>query len=198
MQRYLIGERVLYYYETWKTISQFLGMNEQSYLIRLFVDDTIKMELMRGKNLEYFTISNQAYVIRKMVKCEFIREEAIRLEGVSMFNKGKKVIGRVLIIRDDKKISIEVESDINKGTKKQYEITDVKCKVGGYQKGEEHLRNRYDPNYDGIFDVYMYESSESSSSSDYGSDWESSVSSSDSSSDSDDLFETKPISKRPR
>lgn len=156
------------------------------------------MEVIQGKNLEYFTISGQAYLIKRMVKCEFIREDAIRLEGVSMFNKGKKVVGRVLIIRDDKKLWIEVESDINNGTKKQYEITDVKCKIGGYQKGEEHLRNRYDPNYDGIFDVYMYESPDPSSSSDSESDWESSNSSSDSSSDSDDIFETKSISKRPR
>lgn len=193
MQKYLLNEKVIYYYESWKTISELVGMNDQSYLIRLFDDDGMRMELIQGKSCNYFTISGQAYLMRKIIKYEFIREEAIKLEGLSVFNEGKRVTGRVFIMRDGKRIWLETQSDINNEKKEQYEISDVKCKIGGYQKGEEHLRNWYDPKYDGMFDVYMYESSESSSTS---SDWESSSSSSDWSSDSE-IFETKLISKRP-
>lgn len=193
MQKYLLNERVIYHYESWKTISELLGMNDQSYLIRLFDGDGMRTELIQGKSCNYFTISGQAYLMRRIVKYEFIREEAIKLEGLSMFNEGKRVTGRMFIMRDGKRIWLETQSNINDEKKEQYEITDVKCKIGGYQKGEEHLRNWYDPKYDGMFDVYMYESSESSSTS---SDWESSSSSSDWSSDSE-IFETELISKRP-
>ena len=193
MEKYLLNEKVLYYYEAWKTISDLLGVNDQSYLIRLFGDDGMKTEIIQGKTSYYFTISGRVYLTRKIVEYEFIGEEAIKLEGLSMFNEGKRVTGRVFIMRDGKRIWLETQSDINDEKKEQYEITDVKCKIGGYQKGEEHLRNWYDPKYDGMFDVYMYESSESSSTS---SDWESSSSSSDWSSDSE-IFETELISKRP-
>ena len=193
MEKYLLNEKVLYYYEVWKTISDLLGVNEQSYLIRLFGDDGMKTEIIQGKSY-YFTISGQVYLARKVVEYEFIREEAIKLEGLSMFNEGKRVTGRIFIMRDGKRIWLETQSDINNETKEQYEITDVKCKIGGYQKGEEHFRNRYDPKYDKIFNEYSYESSESSSSS---SDWESSSSSFEWSSDSDDMFETKLVSKKP-
>lgn len=193
MEKYLLNEKVLYYYEAWKTISDLLGVNDQSYLIRLFGDDGMKTEIIQGKSY-YFTISGQVYLARKIVEYEFTREEAIKLEGLSMFNEGKRVTGRVFIMRDGKRIWLETQSDINNEKKEQYEITDVKCKIGGYQKGEEHFRNRYDPKYDKIFNEYSYESSESSSTS---SDWESSSSSFEWSSDSDDMFETKLVSKKP-
>ena len=193
MEKYLLNEKVLYYYEAWKTISDLLGVNDQSYLIRLFGDDGMKTEIIQGKTSYYFTISGRVYLTRKIVEYEFIGEEAIKLEGLSMFNEGKRVTGRVFIMRDGKRIWLETQSDINDEKKEQYEITDVKCKIGGYRKGEEHFRNRYDPKYDKIFNEYSYESSESSSSS---SDWESSSSSSDWSSDSE-IFETELISKRP-
>ena len=193
MEKYLLNEKVLYYYEVWKTISDLLGVNEQSYLIRLFGDDGMKTEIIQGKSY-YFTISGQVYLARKVVEYEFFREEAIKLEGLSMFNEGKRVTGRIFIMRDGKRIWLETQSDINNEKKEQYEITDVKCKIGGYQKGEEHFRNRYDPKYDKIFNEYSYESSESSSSS---TDWESSSSSFEWSSDSDDMFETKLVSKKP-
>lgn len=192
MEKYLLNEKVLYYYEVWKTISDLLGVNDQSYLIRLFGDDGMKTEIIQGK-LCYFTISGQVYLARKVVEYEFFREEAIKLEGLSMFNEGKRVTGRIFIMRDGKRIWLETQSDINNETKEQYEITDVKCKIGGYKKGEEHFRNRYDPKYDKIFNEYSYESSESSSSS---TDWESSSSSFEWSSDSE-IFETQPISRKP-
>ena len=45
MEKYLLNEKVLYYYEAWKTISDLLGVNDQSYLIRLFGDDGMKTEI---------------------------------------------------------------------------------------------------------------------------------------------------------